>query len=249
MDLDKTAFGGAHQVGGRREVADSGSVDDGRGRGELIPAGGGRGVPAFVVAGEFGGLRRCLGDDGVDQGRLADAGLADQQTHAAGEQALEIGNAVRGLAAHLDAGEVQLSVFVELRLNCIRAQIFFVHDDQRSQVLEHGAGPVAVHQEPVCGRLGRHDHDQLVDIRRHRLGASARVDSFDEIAARLDGLYRRAVGGWRIAPYDPITAHHTQFAPLEPAAHEAFAPLDQDASAETREDGAGAACYHHELFP
>src|SRR6266404_7231079 len=56
VDLDKAAFRGAHQVGGRGEVADSRSIDDGGGRIELIPASGGGGVPSFGIAGQFGGL-------------------------------------------------------------------------------------------------------------------------------------------------------------------------------------------------
>ena len=52
-------------------------------------------MPALGIAGQFRGQRRRLGRQGVDQRGLADAGLADQQGHAAAKLLRKLGNARR----------------------------------------------------------------------------------------------------------------------------------------------------------
>jgi hypothetical protein len=89
---------------------------------------------------------------------------------------------------------MQRAVDRELRLDRFEAQILLVDDQQRRDVLEPRAGPIAVDQEPIGRRLRRDDDREPVDIGRDRFGAAPRIDALDEVAARLDGLDRRAVG-------------------------------------------------------
>ncbi len=72
---------------------------------------------------------------------------------------------------------------------------------------------------------------RLIDIRGHRFGPAARIDALDEIAARLDGFDRRAIGGRRIRPCDPIAAHDALLAPRQGAVQRDPVRLHQDASA------------------
>ena len=96
----------------------------------------------------------------------------------------------------------------------------------------------------IVAALGALAQDTRLHMFRLLVQAGPEGLGAGEIAARLDGVHRWAVSRRWISPYHPIAAHHAQFAALESAAHEILAGLDQNASAETRKDGADAACYH-----
>jgi len=213
MNLDETTLGRPHEACRRRKVANTGRIDDCGRRAECVPARRGGGVPPLDVAGQLRGLRRGIRNQGIYQGGFADARLADQKRHAAGEAALELGQSRSRLSGHLDAVQVQAAIGLEFRLDGLYSQIQLIDDEQGVQVLQGSARPVAIDEEPIrCGFRGHHD-GQPVDVGRYGLGTPARVDALDEIAAWLNGLDGRSIGRWRKRPGNAIAAHDALLAP------------------------------------
>src|SRR5271165_770928 len=77
VNFEETPLRRAREASRRREVPNAGSIDERRLRSQGVPTRRGGRMPPLIIAGQFGGLRRGLGDQGVYQGGLADAGLAD----------------------------------------------------------------------------------------------------------------------------------------------------------------------------
>ena len=116
---------------------------------------------------------------------------------------------------------------------------------KRVQFLEHRARPVAIHEKPVRCRLRRRHDGQPVDVGGHRLGTAARIDALDEIAARFDRLPRK--GRRRTADTPRSPDRRTPRAICGPSNPQRTMPspvCTRRSAAETREHGAGAACYH-----
>jgi hypothetical protein len=210
-------------------------------------------VPSCNITGQFGGLRRGFRRQGVDERGFADSRLTDEQGDLARERPSQIIHAPCRLGGNLEAIQTQAPERFEFRLEDCRAQIQLIDDEQPVQVLQYGTGPVAIDQKPV--RLGfRSDHDrELIDIRGNRLGPAARVDAFDKVAARFDGLDPRAIGGGRVRPGDTIAAYDALLAPREGAVQGNPVRLNQDTSAIAGENRSGPAdeacrafllCYH-----
>ncbi len=108
--FNEAAFRGAHQMRRRGKIADSRRIDDGRTGCQLVPARRGGRMPPLDLARQFGGLRRGVGDQRVDQGGFAHAGLADQQRDAARERLLDAGYSRTGLRGRFDAGQIQAAI-------------------------------------------------------------------------------------------------------------------------------------------
>src|SRR5450432_2198927 len=253
VDLEKSTLGGADQARGRREIPNTGCIDDRRIQAQFVPARAGGGMRSLKEKGQFGSLRRGLRSQCVYQRGFADSRLTDEQGDPALERARQFIHAPCRLAGDLDALQTQAPIRVEFRLEGCRTQIQLIDDEQSVQVLQYGTGPVAVDQKPVRrGFRGHHDRE-LVDIRGDRLGPAARVDAFDEVAARLDGLDPGPIGGGRVRPGDAIAANDALLASRQAAVQGNPVRLHQDTSAIAGEDRAGPAddarrvfllCYH-----
>src|SRR5271155_426785 len=166
---------------------------------------------------------------------------------------LQVGHARARFRGDLDAIQRQVAIGVEFRLEGPYSEIELVDDEYRVQFLQHRPGPVAVDQEPVRRRFQGHHDGQPVDVGGDGFRAPARVDAFDEIAARLDGRDPGPVGRGRVAPCDYIAAHHPLLAPRQSAVQRPPVGLHQDVPAIAGKHRAHAAdgvfrirvlCYH-----
>ena len=169
---------------------------------KLIPTRGRGRMPPFRVARQFGSLRRRARRNALTSDDLP---TPDCPTNNVTQPASRCSSSAipcpvwQLTSTHSGA----ICGILDLRqLDRFRRSLLLTMS-RRVQFLEHGSRPVAVHQEPVRRRLRRHDDGQSVDVGGHRLGAAARIDSFDEIAARLDRLDGRAIGGRWIRPRSP----------------------------------------------
>ncbi len=199
-------------------------------------------MTAFHLARELGGLRRRVGHEHVHERGFADARLADEERRAFLEGGTQCGEACAVARRHLDARQAEHAVVGELRREIIAPQVRLVEDQQRLDVLQARARPIAVDDEPVGERLAGGDHGDAVQVGGDRLGASAGIDALEEIAARLERLDgRSAAVGFAAHPVDSIAAYDALLAAPQRAAQSLAARLHERAAAVAREHDADAA--------
>src|SRR5690554_2843225 len=208
------------------ELPDAGGVDQlgglGVGQGIEPRRGGGVGALARVLR-QRADAKFLVGQQAVDQRRLADAALAHEHRGAPGQAG------VQGIEALLALGGGGHHRVAQPLAAILGQQVDLVEHQHRGDASGLGGDQVAVDQVGVGLGLHGEDDQDLVDIGRHRLELAPGVGAFQHAVALAPGhhhaFHHAALGVLAAAPDHPVAGHQPFEVGAQVAAHRRFAGL------------------------
>ena len=226
------------------EFADAGRVDDGAVVvGQVVEPCRGGGMRTLAGGlGNFADAGLGVGEQGIDQRRLAHARLADEDAGVFLQPGFQIGDAFPVLDAGFDDGVAQPAVFVEQGVQFAAGsrvqQIDLVEHDDGLDAQHLGGHQVAIHQARGEGRPRGGDDQDLVDVGGNDFLAAMAVGAGQFAATGFANLHD-AIALLVRMPLDIVTADQiAQLATAGAAVQSALLVLDDEPGAEAGDHAA-----------